>query len=184
MAIVVEDGTAKANANAYCSVAFVIAYLTETGDEVAFSALTTAQQEQAIVKATRYIDQRFASQFVNDRRTRTQSLEFPRYDIYDDSGQLWYRADELPREIEWATAEYANRASVAGALLISDPSSSRTPIETTKKIGPITKSERFSESSIGSSALIPPGAFSAYPTADLWIEKLLKGRQGSPLFKA
>jgi len=182
MAFIVEDGTGKADANAYVSVAFVTAYLTETGNESAWSALGSTLQEQAIVRASRYIDQRFARRFMSTKRLRTQALQWPRYDIYDASGQLWVSSDEVPAEVQKATAEYAQRASVGASELITDPSSSRTPMESKKKIGPIEKTEKFGSSN-GTSGLVPAAAFSAYPTADLWIEPLLTGRQGSPLAK-
>jgi len=184
MAIIVEDGTGKADANAYVSVAYVSAYLAETGNDAAWLALASeALREHAIVKATRYIDQRYARRFLDDRRVRTQALEWPRNDIYDQSGQLWIASNEVPPGIQKATAEYAQRASVGAIELITDPTSSRTPMETKKKIGPIEKSEKFG-SSRGTSGLVPPAAFSAYPAADLWIEPLLTGRQGTQLMKA
>lgn len=185
MAFTVEDGTNVAGANAYCDVAFVTAYLTETGDNTAWSALATdTLREQAIVKATRYIDQRFGPLFMSQRRHRTQSLQWPRVELLYDDGSVWIDENDIPNELKWATAEYANRASVDGATLIADPSSSRQPIETKEKVGPIEVVEKFEPGGGGGSTTVPAQAFSAYPTADLWLETLLKGQQGSLLQKA
>ena len=126
MAFTVEDGSIVAGANDYCDVAFVTAYLTETGDETAWLALETeALREQAIVKATRYIDQRFGRLFMSTIRSRSQSLQWPREDINDADGFLWIASTEIPQELKRATAEYANIVSVDGTVLITNPDSSR-----------------------------------------------------------
>lgn len=185
MAFVEEDGSGLTTSNAYCSVAFVTAYLTESGSETAWSALANdTLREQAIVKASRYIDQRFGQLFLSTRRHRDQAMEWPREQIAFPNGLLWINSNEIPIELKRATAEYADRVSVAGTVLVADPTTNQQIVEKTETVGPITEQTRFAEYRGGGSTTVTDAAFSAYPAADLWVEKLIRGRQGSPLLKA
>lgn len=61
MTFIVEAGAGTPGANAYDTAAAVLAYLTDQGRETenSWSTLSTAVQQQNIVKATLYIDSRF-----------------------------------------------------------------------------------------------------------------------------
>lgn len=65
MAFIVENGSGIVDANALASVSFVTNYLTDRGREAenSWSASTTAQQQQAVVAATDYIEGRFRTRF-------------------------------------------------------------------------------------------------------------------------
>jgi len=178
MAFIVEDGTAKADATAYCTTAFVDAYFADQGGHTVWDALNTTQKQDAVVKATRYIDQRFHSRFMNQKRTRTQSLQWPRDAIHFPDGTLWINSTEIPSELKRACAEYAARA--ASAELVSDPAESRETESETKKVGPITTTTTY-RSSGRKSATVGNQSFNDYPAADLTLEPLLKSAQSAVL---
>jgi len=64
VAFVVETGAGTPDANAYCTVAFVTSYLTDLGRETenGWSTASTAEQQEAIVDGTRYLDSRHGQQ--------------------------------------------------------------------------------------------------------------------------
>jgi len=91
MALIVEDGTGKVNAESYVSVADCAAYaaahgLTFTGDEPA--------KEARLRRATQYIDAQYA--FKGEEQTDAQALAWPRT-----------VANGVPREIVSACCELA-----------------------------------------------------------------------------
>lgn len=107
MPIVVEDGTGKADAEAYVSVANCTAYCAARG--LAFTG-STAHQEQAIVRATQWIDARYRGRWQGYRRHgRDQALDWPRLEVIDDNAREAIDGDELPVEIVDATCEAAAR---------------------------------------------------------------------------
>lgn len=65
MAFIVENGSGILDANALASVSFVTNYLTDRGRETenSWSTATTAQQQQAIVAATDYMEGRFRDRY-------------------------------------------------------------------------------------------------------------------------
>ncbi len=171
MAFIVEDGTAKADANAYCDVAFVDGYFADAGGHAAWDSADTAEKQAAIVKATRYIDQRFGRLFPNQRATRTQALEWPREWVDWPDGTLRFDLDDIPLHLQRACAEYAARALTAP--LAGDPIESQQIIEQSVEVGPIKKTVRFADSSARKSSVVSNSALQDYPDADLWMETLL-----------
>lgn len=69
MTVVVETGAGTRGANAYCSVSFVTAYLTERGREAenSWSTQSAEVQGEKVVEATSYIDRRFGRRFKGTR---------------------------------------------------------------------------------------------------------------------
>lgn len=162
MAFVVEDGTGKADANSYCSVAAADAYFADRGN-VAWAG--TDQQKQAwLVQATDYIDMRFSARFLGSRMytdSPSQALEFPRV---DNGGQV------MPVNLIRACAEYALRAK-SGPLApdpVTDPSGYAVQ-SSTKKVGPIEKTTAFAVSPGSARHVIKP-----YPAADMLLRPLLR----------
>jgi len=101
MAIIVEDGTGKADAQSYCDVEFFHAFVTEMGLPHSHS---DNQCETALVTATkRWVD--WQHEFAGNKLTTTQALEFPR----DSVG--------LPLKVKQATA-YAAWLHLHNALLV------------------------------------------------------------------
>lgn len=182
MAFIVEDGTAKADANAYCDVAFVDAYFADVGGNATWTAADNTAKQAAIVKATRYIDQRFGRQFITTRATRTQSLEWPREWIDDVNGNLRFDIDDIPLELKRACAEYAVRA-LSGPL-VTDPAESQEIEEKSVKVGPVEKKTKFANRSARKSTLVSNSAIKDYPAADMWLETLLRSGSSSQLARA
>lgn len=122
MALVHEDGTAKANAESYVSVADADAYHLARGNST-WTLLTTAQKEEALRRATDYILQTYRSRWKGYRKTATQALDWPRTFVYLEPfvhgivGTYPYLVEDtvVPTEIKNATAEMALKAA-AGEL--------------------------------------------------------------------
>ena len=128
MALIVEDGTGKSDAESYISVADADTYFSKRGNAV-WAALTTEQKEQSLRKATDYMGQVYKLRWKGVRTTSAQALDWPRafverldyryaglngYTTID--GQYYYPSNEVPPEVARACAEMAVRAS-AEALL-------------------------------------------------------------------
>lgn len=171
MAFLVEDGTGLDNSNSYASVAEAIAYFTDRGNAT-WLALSTAVQQNNLIKATDYIDQRFGARFIGDRVFEEQALAWPR----DNTGVTTYDYDEeteigvIPTKLKYACIEYALRAN-AGPLA-PDPEiadSGVSMVTTKEKVGPIETEYESANGTNGSSInLIRP-----YPGADMYLRDLL-----------
>ncbi|KKL22877.1 hypothetical protein LCGC14_2430990, partial [marine sediment metagenome] len=108
MSLVVEDGSGSSTANGYISVAFVDTY--HLARRNAGWGLQAVDKESAIVRATDYIDQRFGQKFRGVRTHKSQALEWPRLDAFDDDDFAFSSVDAVPRQLQRACAEYALRA--------------------------------------------------------------------------
>lgn len=104
VAIVVEDGTGAAGANAYASVAEVRDYFAVVPDAATFLALNDDALGGYIVYATRVLDQK--TMWKGYRTTTTQSLDWPRTYAYDKYDQP-IATDVVPEQVKAVTAELA-----------------------------------------------------------------------------
>lgn len=199
MPFVVEDGSAKVDATAYCAVVFADTYHDDRGHG-SWAAFTDDKKKQCIVRATDYIDKRFGRRFRGRRVQRSQARQWPRVDVMDDDRMLLYTAQEMPRELQEACAEYALRAGLVGELA-PDPMAVVPPQDlspdsptvltewaggqvkrTSEKVDVLeeTKSFTTAEDRIGSSrgkaqtnSLVAMENLPEYPAADLLLEVLL-----------
>lgn len=73
--LIVEDGSGLIDSNSYASVNEFKAYHNSVGNDI--SALTDDRIEQLLISATEFIDT--AYEFLGQRLTIEQALEFPRY---------------------------------------------------------------------------------------------------------
>lgn len=144
MAIIVEDGTAKADAECYDSVANVKAYHTLRTDPAAISGAADADIEASLREATMYLDGVYLNAWPGSKLTQDQALSWPRIDA-DSEG--WYIAtDIIPQELKDATAELVLLSINATPLL---PDQSATDIHKTfdsVKIGDLEVREAYSSS--------------------------------------
>lgn len=89
MALIVEDGTGRTDAESYASVATLLAYFTSArGASSAYSALlgaSTATHEALLRWATRSADTLW--DYDGEPLTTTQALRFPRTGVYDLDGR-------------------------------------------------------------------------------------------------
>lgn len=116
MALVVEDGTGLANADAYVSEAFVDAYDLDYVNDATWQAATSTVKERSIRQATQYLDAVYGTRWNGEKLVCTQSLDWPRCSVYDSDGCL-LDSDSVPVGIERACAELAIRAAT-GSLLV------------------------------------------------------------------
>lgn len=156
MAFIVEDGTVVEDANAYITLAFADAYHADRGN--AGWAGSNTLKQQAIVRATDYIDVRWGPHFLGDKKEPEQSLQFPR-DAFEG----------MPSALLKAAAEYALRA--LSSDLMPDIEIDATGLRVTRKterVGPIEETTEYRAQS--TMALIKP-----YPAADRLLWPLLSG---------
>ena len=137
MALVVEDGTGKTDADAFISVAYFKAYADARGHS--YADYTDAQIEQAIIRSTDFLSDSFTWEgFKRNERGNLdgeQSLAWPRSWVEDRNGYS-VPNDEIPDEIERATAEIVRRELETPGSMTPD----YTPSERVKseRVGPLT----------------------------------------------
>lgn len=132
MALIVEDGSGLANADSYVSLADASTMATALGLVFAISGSDEALAEQALRRATLWLDATYRSRFGGwKRRYRQQALEWPRQGAYDNAvvPQL-IPEDEVPAEIVRATVIAAAREKASPGSLSPDV----TPGEITKRL--------------------------------------------------
>jgi hypothetical protein len=136
VAIVVEDGTGRADANSYASAVSADTYFANILNVNWLGSLS--DKSAALIRASAYIDARYRSRYPGYRtQGRLQGLEWPRigaYTIDNDNGRSegfynggYYRAgyyyiapNVVPREILTATFEGAVRELAKPGVLAPD----------------------------------------------------------------
>lgn len=83
--MIVENGTGLTDSNSYVSVVFADDYFSARGVS-GWVALTTEKKEQALIRATDFIDNVF--QWCGKKATVEQALRFPRVNIKDYEGNV------------------------------------------------------------------------------------------------
>ena len=136
MALIVEDGTGLSTAESYISVAGASSYHTARGNAAWAALASDTLREQALRRATDYMQQNYRMRWSGYRKTDTQALDWPRYEVpkRDVASLTWsyYENDEVPVEVSNACAELALRA--AAADLLADLGPPRTGVS----VGPIS----------------------------------------------
>ena len=130
MALVVEDGTGKSNANTYISQSDADSYCSSRDNPTAWTGLSSAKKDAALIYATVTLDGMW--DFVGTVTTSTQSLAWPRDGVWDEEGRR-IEADVVPQRIKDAECELA-------LLHTSDPlnaSYARSGAIEEEKVGPI-----------------------------------------------
>lgn len=115
--LIVEDGTARADAESYISAADATTYHAARGN-TAWTALSLSAKEQALRKATDYMVQVYSLQWAGIRHTTTQALDWPRDNVLVLSmgasfGTIYYPNNIVPVEVQRACAELALRSLTA-----------------------------------------------------------------------
>lgn len=116
MALIVEDGTGLSNAESYCSIEFATTHLASRGKGDLWDAVD--DQEAALRAATDYMVQSYRSRWKGTRRSSSQALDWPRYNVVlsDVEGDPYLDSDFVPQEVKQACAELALRASTTDLL--------------------------------------------------------------------
>jgi hypothetical protein len=119
MALIVEDGTGKPNADSYASVADCAHYADLHGLTFPVESPEDAQ-EAALRRATTWLDATYQDRFPGRRRNgRSQSLAWPRIGAIDAEGNQ-IADDEVPDEIARACCEAAIRELATPGSLTPD----------------------------------------------------------------
>lgn len=137
MALTTEDGTGRADAESYCSLADATAYHAALGNAAWAALASDALREQALRRATAYMGQTYRLRWSGYRKTDTQALDWPRYNVPKPDTTvgrfLTYYSDSIvPVEVRNACAELAFRA--ASGELAADVGQAVTE----RTVGPIT----------------------------------------------
>lgn len=127
MALVVEDGTGRSDAEAYVSVADFRTACGNRGLDLTGKSDTLI--EQKLREAAAYLDT--AWRFKGERSVATQALEFPRTSLIDWSG---YTVTGVPKRVKDATVELAFKA-LDGSLFTDLDRGGRVKSES---VGPIS----------------------------------------------
>jgi hypothetical protein len=104
MALIVEDGTGRSDAESYASVATADAYVSTHGASAAWTALTTATKEGALRSASTALDGRYA--WSGSVVSLTQALGWPRAGASDREGR-YVASDSVPARVAQATCQLA-----------------------------------------------------------------------------
>lgn len=138
MTITVEDGTGKADAESFCTVAFADQYFSARS-VAAWAVGTDADKEARLRKATDYLEQLYRQSWAGYRVTSTQALSWPRawVPLPDTPGgyaslPAYVPNNTVPDAVKKACAELALRA-ISGDLA---PDVER--VTTSETVGPIT----------------------------------------------
>lgn len=128
MALIVEDGTGMSTAESFASVAAADTRLAALGN-TNWADLTTTEKEQALRRATAYMEQAYRQNWQGTRVNSTQALSWPRSWATVDGYAV--AADSVPAVIANACIDLAFMAA-AGDL---NPNLERAVIR--KKLGPL-----------------------------------------------
>lgn len=157
MALIVEDGTVVADAESYASVAYADSYHDKRG-HAAWSEATTPAREQALRRATQYVDVHYRARFLGYREDDDQELEWPRLSVTDESGIILDQT--IPVQLKHAVCELALRALDGDLLADEDRGGAVTRV----KVGEIE--QEYAESA-------PAGT--TYRLVDELLGRLLRG---------
>ena len=136
MALVVEDGSGKANANAFVAADAVSDYATAIGN-TAWGAAAPAEQEAAIVRATLYLRNEQRYPYRGTKRSYGQRLPWPRSGAVERRG-LPVPEDAIPPAILDACCELAIRELESPGSL--QPDAARGGAVASESVGPISTS--------------------------------------------
>lgn len=161
MALITEDGTGRADAESYCSLADATTYHAAMGNAAWAALATDALREQALRRATAYMGQTYRLRWSGYRKTDAQALDWPRYDAVKPDSTVgrfmaYYSDSIVPTEVRNACAELALKASVGE--LLADVGQAVTE----RTVGPIT-----TKYALGSVAV------KRYPAVDRLLAPLL-----------
>mgnify|MGYP006290185843 FL=1 len=109
MALIVENGTGKSDAESYISVADADTYVTNyRGATHAWLSLDNTTKEVLLRRAALYLDTHYLNRWKGHATTSSQRLQWPRIDAVTASG--WYLDyDSIPEVLGYAQVEAAIR---------------------------------------------------------------------------
>ena len=175
MALIVEDGTGKADAESYISVLDCDALLIKWGrSSDAWEALDEATKEGLLRNSTMYIDATYAGKWSGDVLNSTQSLSWPRSNAYKTNGQS-IPSDAVPVEVERACSFIAVETITGGAYADEDNGARIASESVGLGSGALSEAKTYQG-----------GKDSSYSSksADLVLKPLLSGSKGRTVYRA
>lgn len=100
----VETGSGSASGTSFCSVATADDYVALNKHESNWSSATTAQKQNALMRATIILDDNM--DWYGSMANSTQALQWPRLGVYDKYGTE-ISSSTIPTWLKYATAELA-----------------------------------------------------------------------------
>lgn len=167
MALIVETGAGLADAESYASVTTFKAYCDKSGR--AHAGYEDAAIEQALRRATQWLDARYSARFTGQWSKTAQRLEWPR--AFVPWRDTFIASDVIPEQIVAATCEAAYREVVEPHSLSPDEPAARVKRD---KVGDVET--EF--------ALSSPGASIVLRVIDDLLYGLTKGRAAAYFGKA
>jgi hypothetical protein len=121
MSLIVETGSGASNSESYISVADASTYHTNRGNSEWAALASDTVREQALRRATDYMEQVYRLRWLGYRKLESQALSWPRDEVqradFTYLNQFaFYPDDEVPTEVKNACAELALRASTDDLL--------------------------------------------------------------------
>jgi hypothetical protein len=116
MSLVVEDGTARSDAESYISVADATTYHANRGNAAWAAVADDPTREQLLRKATDFMVGAYRQRWMGYRAKSTQALDWPRYEVpmpdavMNNQYMAYYPYNEVPAVVQRACAELALRA--------------------------------------------------------------------------
>lgn len=139
--IIVEDGSIVANANSFVTSAEVLSHALLTGQNAAWTALTSLAQEQAIYRASQTLNG-YEKRFLGCRVSSRQTLTWPRYGAVVNGYEL--SSNQIPREIKQAACELALREVTARATMPDEIVTGGSITEEAREVGPLKTRTKYS----------------------------------------
>lgn len=136
MTISVETGTGSATAESFISVTDADTYHSDRG-ATSWAALTTAQKEQNLRKATEFMTGQYRQRWKGVRMTSTQALDWPRAYVYlepvvtgaNQEFPNLVADDIVPVEVKRACAELALKSYSAELLADTERATVREKVD-------------------------------------------------------
>ena len=126
MSLVAEIGTGSASSESLCSVADSLTYHSARGNST-WATITNEQQEQALRRATDYMEAVYSQRWAGTRTTSTQALSWPRYNVFVNGYVT--SSSAVPKLVIAACAELALRAAAGELLSDSTQQKTRTKVD-------------------------------------------------------
>lgn len=164
MAVIVETGAGRSDANSYLSVADADAYIAAYVGNASWASASTATKERALMAATQCLDAEYEGRWRGRKASSTQALSWPRVGGVDnDSYAIEWNA--VPENLKRACAELALRVVLGDELLgvVAQPGDVASE---SKSLGPLSKSVTY----VGGR----PAGGKQYPKVESLLKPLLE----------
>lgn len=141
MAVVVEDGTGKSDADVYDSLANITAYLATYHPSTGWTGADTATQELYAKQAAQYLDMVYGERWDGERGSKEQALDWPRIGAYSKGYEIL--SNEIPSLLTQAFAEVCRELAEGNTILLSAVTDDATIGTDRTKIGPLEFETRY-----------------------------------------